>query len=206
MIKNIIFDFGGVIVTIDQPQAVRRFKEIGLKNAEECLDSYTQSGIFGDLEKGLISAEEFREKLSIMVGRELTLEECKYGWLGYCGELPERNLQALLRLREEGYRTILLSNTNPFMMSWADSNEFDGQGHPLAFYFDAMYRSYEVNMMKPDETFFKHVLHEERILPQETLFVDDGLLNVTSASKTGMSIFCPENGKDWTEEIYCYLS
>jgi FMN phosphatase YigB (HAD superfamily) len=37
MIKNIIFDFGGVIVTIDQQQAVRRFEEIGLKNAAECL-------------------------------------------------------------------------------------------------------------------------------------------------------------------------
>ena len=62
MIKNIIFDFGGVIVTIDQQQAVRRFEEIGLKNAAECLDSYTQSGIFGDLEEGKITAEEFYTK------------------------------------------------------------------------------------------------------------------------------------------------
>lgn len=51
MIKNLIFDFGGVVITIDQPQAVRRFKEIGLLNAEQQLDPYTQSGIFGDLEE-----------------------------------------------------------------------------------------------------------------------------------------------------------
>ena len=55
MIKNLIFDFGGVVITIDQPQAVRRFKEIGLLNAEQQLDPYTQSGIFGDLERGVIS-------------------------------------------------------------------------------------------------------------------------------------------------------
>lgn len=51
-IKNIMFDLGGVIMTIDQPSAVKRFKEIGLEDAERRLDPYTQSGIFGDLEEG----------------------------------------------------------------------------------------------------------------------------------------------------------
>ena len=44
MIRNILFDLGGVIMTIDQPQAVRRFKEIGLSDAETRLDPYTQKG------------------------------------------------------------------------------------------------------------------------------------------------------------------
>ena len=48
-IKNIMFDLGGVIMTIDQPSAVKRFKEIGLEDADRRLDPYTQSGIFGDL-------------------------------------------------------------------------------------------------------------------------------------------------------------
>ena len=56
MIKNILFDLGGVIITLDQSQAVRHFKEIGLKDAEQRLDPYTQSGIFGDVEKGTIDA------------------------------------------------------------------------------------------------------------------------------------------------------
>ena len=53
-VKNIMFDLGGVIMTIDQPSAVRRFKEIGLKDAEKRLDPYTQSGIFGGLEEGSV--------------------------------------------------------------------------------------------------------------------------------------------------------
>ena len=63
-IKNIIFDFGGVLITIDQPQAVKRFQQIGLTDADKRLDSYTQSGIFGELESGKINAEQFRQKLS----------------------------------------------------------------------------------------------------------------------------------------------
>lgn len=205
MIKNIIFDFGGVIITLDQPQAVRRFKELGLKDAEKHLDPYTQKGIFGDLELGKISADEFQEELSKLIGRQVSFEECRHAWVGYCGELPQRNLEALLRLRKESYRVIMLSNTNPFMMSWAESSDFDGKGNGVSHYFDATYKSYQVKMMKPDTNFFHHVLMNERIFAENTLFVDDGPRNVAVASQMGIHTFCPQNGADWTSDIYKYL-
>ena len=149
MIKNILFDLGGVIMTIDQPQAVRRFKEIGLSDAETRLDPYTQKGIFGELEEGKIGAETFRLELSKMIGREVTHDECLYAWRGYCKEVPPRNLKALRQLRSEGYRLILLSNTNPYMMEWAMSSSFDGMGNSIDSYFDMSFRSYECGMMKP---------------------------------------------------------
>lgn len=206
MIRNIIFDLGGVVITIDQPQAIRRFEEIGLKDAAKWLDPYTQQGIFGELEAGRIDAEEFRLKLSEVVGRELTHDECLYGWQGYAGDVPMRNLKALLRLRRQGYRVILLSNTNPYMMEWARSSDFSGDGHPLDYYFDRMYLSYEMKIMKPAPEIFSRMLMSEQILPEEALFVDDGPRNVAAASQLGISTFCPENGKDWTEEIYNYVS
>ena len=204
-IKNIIFDFGGVIITLDQPQAIRRFKEIGLCDAEKHLDAYTQSGIFGDLELGKISAETFRQELSKLVGKELSHDDCRYAWLGYKGDLPQRNLDVLRKLRSEGYRIILLSNTNPYMMSWANSPEFDGQGHAISDYVDAAYLSYELGVMKPDTQFFHHVLMAEHIAPSETLFVDDGPRNVAVASQMGINTYCPENGIDWTKTFYQYL-
>ena len=205
MIKNIIFDFGGVVITIDQPEALRRFKALGLLDAEEILDPYTQGGFFGDLEEGKITAEDFRRKLSGLCGRELTFEECRHAWLGYRGDLPRRNLEALRRLRREGHRLILLSNTNPFMMSWAESTAFDGEGHSVHDYFDATYMSFKLGVMKPDEQFFRKVLMSERVLPGECLFLDDGPRNVATASQMGIRTFLTENGADWTHEIYDYL-
>lgn len=205
MIKTIAFDLGGVILTIDQKEAVRRFRDLGLKDAESQLDPYTQSGIFGDLEAGAISAGDFRRELSRMIGRDLTLDECRYAWLGYAKELPQEGLRTLLRLREEGYRLLLLSNTNPFMMSWAESSAFDGHGHPLSYYFDATYKSYEMKRMKPDPAFFRDVLAREKLVPGEMLFVDDGPRNTAVASQLGMRTFCPENGSDWTKKIEDYL-
>ncbi len=206
MIKNIIFDLGGVIITLDQPQAIRRFKALGLADAEQRLNAYTQSGIFGDLERGHITADTFQTELGKLVGHDVTYEQCRHAWLGYCRELPQRNLDALVRLRREGHRLILLSNTNPFMMSWVFSREFDGRGHSLEHYMDACYCSYKMGVMKPDPQFFQRVLEAENIAPSDTLFVDDGPRNVAVASQMGIFTFCPENGVDWTQTIYKHIN
>lgn len=205
MIKTIAFDLGGVVITIDQPQAVRRFKEIGLADAEQRLDPYVQTGIFGDLEHGLISPEDFRIELSKLIGHEVTVEECTYAWQGYAKEVPQRNLEALTRLRREGYRVVLLSNTNHYMMKWAMSPAFDGQGHPLSDYVDACYLSFQLQLMKPHEDIFRFLLEKEGVQPDELLFVDDGPRNIAAAQQLGIRTFCPENGADWTGEIYNYL-
>jgi len=205
MIRNIIFDLGGVILTLDQPQAVRRFEALGLKDAEQRLDPYTQQGIFGDLEEGKIDAEAFRLELSKLIGREVSFDECCYAWQGYAKELPQRNLDALKKLRSEGYRLILLSNTNPYMMEWVESNQFDGQGNPVSYYFDRCYLSYQMKLMKPSEQIFREVLRQEKTFASECLFIDDGARNVATASQLGMRTMMPENGADWTMKIYDYL-
>lgn len=205
MIHNIIFDLGGVVITLDQSQSVHRFEALGVKDAEQRLNAYTQEGIFGDLEGGKIDAETFRQELSKLMGREATHEECAYAWQGYAKEVPARNLDALMRLRQEGYRLILLSNTNPYMMEWVNSSAFDGRGHSIDYYFDAMYLSYQMKLMKPSEEIFRRVLMSEQIAPSECLFIDDGPRIVAAASQIGIRTFCPENGADWTQEIYDYL-
>lgn len=205
VIKNIVFDLGGVIMTLDPAEALRRFKALGLSDAERYLDAYTQSGIFGNLEEGKITAEDFRSKLSSLTGHELTFDECKHAWLGYRKDVPQRNLDLLKELRAKGYRLILLSNTNPFMMDWTLSSEFDGKGSSLNDYFDALYLSYRLGIMKPAPDFFRQVLDNENILPEETLFVDDGPRNVEAAGKLGFMTMCPDNGSDWTGELRSLL-
>jgi putative hydrolase of the HAD superfamily len=205
MIQTLIFDLGGVVITLDQSQAVRRFEALGLKDASEQLNAYTQDGIFGDLEGGKIDAETFRRELSLLTGRDVTHQECAHAWQGYAKDVPQRNLDALKRLRKEGYRLLLLSNTNPYMMEWVDSTAFDGQGHSIRHYFDAIYLSYEMKLMKPDGTFFRRVLMAEQVPPSSCLFLDDGPRNVASASQIGINTLCPKNGEDWTKELFAML-
>lgn len=204
-IKKIAFDFGGVIIRQNQQQAVERFKQIGLLDAEERLGAYTQQGIFGQLEEGKITAEDFRWQLSLLIGRAVTIEDCSYAWRGYCDGLPQRNLEALQRLRREGYGLSILSNTNPFMMGWALSQNFDGNGHSLADYVDALYLSYQMKVMKPSAEIFHRVLEAESVRPEELLFVDDSSHNISAAQELGIATFQPVNGEDWTEELFQLL-
>ena len=204
-IKRIAFDFGGVIIRQNQQQAVERFKQIGLLDAEERLGAYTQQGFFGELEEGKITAEDFRWQLSLLIGRAVTIEDCSYAWRGYCDGLPQRNLEALQRLRREGYGLSILSNTNPFMMGWALSQDFDGNGHSLADYVDALYLSYQMKVMKPSAEIFRRVLEAEGVRPEELLFVDDSSHNISAAQELGIATFQPVNGEDWTEELFQLL-
>ncbi|MBQ8064394.1 MAG: HAD family phosphatase [Prevotella sp.] len=204
-IKTVLFDLGGVIINLDPQQAVDRFKALGLQDAQERLNSYTQSGIFGDFECGKLTTEEFRCELGKLVGHEVTTDECNYAWQGYAKEVPLRNLEALERLRRAGFRVVLLSNTNPCMMEWVGSDQFDGRGHAVYHYFDACYLSYQMKLMKPSEAIFREVLRREKTFASEVLFVDDGPRNVMVASQLGMQTLCPENGEDWTEKLFLLL-
>lgn len=204
MIRNIAFDLGGVVLALSYEQAVRRFEEIGLQDARKQLDAFEQKGIFGDLESGRINEEDFRRELSVMVGRPLTMDECYYAWHGYVDYVPQRNLEAILRLRAEGYRVCLLSNTNPFMMQWAEK-DFDGKGHPISYFFDAMYLSFECKVMKPKREIFEMMLRGQQATAEETLFVDDGPRNVETAAAMGMHTLCPQNNEDWIPALEALL-
>lgn len=212
MICNLIFDMGGVIFSLGYEQAIRRFEEIGVANARHLLDPCVQTGLFGDLEGGRISCGTFREELSRLTGRELTSEQCAYAWKGYILDVPQRNLDKLLELRRRGYRTVLLSNTNPFITEWAHSPEFSRTetcpegGRPMDDFFDRLYFSCDLRMMKPSEEIFSHVLEAEGFRPEETLFIDDGERNVAAAACLGIRTFCPHDNSDWTVPIESFLT
>lgn len=201
LIRNIAFDLGGVVIALSYEQAVKRFEEIGLSDARKHLDAFCQQGIFGDLEKGVITPEEFRTEISRLVGRELSHDECRYAWHGYVEAVPQRNLQMLLRLRQLGYKVCLLSNTNPYMMQWAMSNEFDGNGHSIEYYFDHLYLSYQCKQMKPSPEIFRMMLEGQQSTPEETLFIDDGQKNIEAAKALGIQTLFPKNNEDWTKPL-----
>ncbi len=200
-ITNVVFDFGGVVAPADLAVVIDRFKALGFKNVEEYLNLVCQQGFFGDFESGLIDEEEFRSRVSKEIGREVTMDECRYAYMGFFSTVPERNLDLFKRLRAEGYRLSLLSNTNPFIMEWSLSKAFDGHGHSLDEYLDSLYVSYKMKVMKPDERIFRMMLEAERVAPHRVLFIDDGPKNVEAARKLGINAIQAVNGEDWTGAV-----
>lgn len=205
MIKTVAFDLGGVIITIDNEEPERRLRALGIHDADRLLDPYVQKGIFGDLESGLIDEEQFRLKLSEHAGRELSREQCQWAWLGYVADVPTARLHAVEAVRAMGYRVVLASNTNSMMQAWAETPDFSADGKPIGHYFDTLYRSYEMRQMKPGEGFFRYMLSNEQIQPEEMLFIDDSARNCASASQLGIYTVCPQNGTDWSPQVMAAL-
>jgi putative hydrolase of the HAD superfamily len=204
-IKNIVFDFGGVIIDIDRQQAVKAFTRIGVPDADEQLDAYHQQGIFLQAEDGTLDAEAFRHALEGLCGRSFTYEEVESGWLGFMTRLEPYKLQYLLELRRRGYRVFILSNTNPYIMNWARSSRFTPEGKGLQEYVDKIYASYEMHTVKPGRTIFERMMADGGIRPEESVFVDDGTANAAMGRELGFRVLQPLNGEDWRAKLEVLL-
>jgi len=193
-IKNIVFDLGGVIVDIDRPAAIKKFKEIGIANIEEYLDPYRQKGIFHKIEDGSISREDFYEEIFKLTGKRIDTKEIDQGWFDFLLPVELSKLDFILELRKR-YKVLLLSNTNSIVMSWARSENFSPARKPLDFYFDEMYLSYELKCMKPELAIFHKMIDLSGINPAETLFIDDSKANIDAGNSLGFKTFWfkPEN-------------
>lgn len=200
MIKDIVFDFGGVLTTIDTGRALQKFRELGVENPGEYINSYCQKGPFYQLENGDITAEEFCTALGKLCDREITFEQAKDAWLGFLVEIHTHLLEYLQTLRGE-YRLSVLSNTNPFIQSWALTSEFTPNGKSLADYFDMLFFSYRMNCSKPSAEIYRKMLADGNMKAEETLFVDDSKKNIEAAANEGIETLLVTNGEDWRTSL-----
>lgn len=205
MIKTIVFDFGGVIAPLSRKNAVDAFVRIGLTDAEERLDQCHQTGIFQDLEEGRLNEAEFHAQLESLCGKALTHEEVQAAWMGFFLKVDTALLRYIENLRMRGYRLVVLSNTNPYVMRWACSSQLSEDGKGLPEYVDRMYLSFQMGYTKPAPQIFELLLEEESVSPAEMLFVDDGKANTDMANDFGICTLNPENGADWRQALEALL-
>ncbi len=197
MIRNLIFDMGGVVLpmrSIEEP--IRRFSQIGLgmEEARHIFGLHGQKGIFFDIESGALGADEFLRAYYELTGFRATFADIEWAWRGFVSEPPQERLEWLLQLRREGFNVVMLSNTNPFLMHYCESTEFTPEGHPMSFYFHRIFRSYLLGACKPDPHIFQRMMEQGGYKADECLFLDDALNNVLAARNLGMyALHVPDN-------------
>ncbi|MBP6065654.1 HAD family phosphatase [Bacteroides sp.] len=196
-IKNLLIDFGGVLIDLDRPRCIENFKKLGLLDAEEMLDVYHQQGVFLEQEKGLITASEFRNAIRDKVGPMATDRQIDAVWNSFLVGIPSFKLDLLLKLREK-YVVYLLSNTNEIHWKWSCKNAFRHKGFHVEDYFEKIYLSYEMKMAKPDAEIFQAVIEDAGIDPKQTFFIDDSEANCETARSLGILSYTPKAGEDWS--------
>lgn len=195
---------GGVIFRQDSEEAFRRFREAGL-DPEKYMGAFGQKEFFLDVENGKIDADTFCRKMAEASGREhVSWEEAQHCWLGFLRDVPVERLHYLLELKKH-YHVCLLSNTNPFMMSFTRSSKFSSDGKPISFYFDTLFCSYEMKAYKPDSEIFIKVLDTDKMIADETLFLDDSMKNIVAAQRLGLQTLYVKTNEDWRDRLTLVL-
>lgn len=195
MIKNLLLDMGGVILDVSYQRVIETFKSYGIENFDKVYTQAKQVEIIDLFEEGKCSAEEFRDGVRKLVGKELSDEQIDKAWFSMILEIP-RDVIQLLGVLKLKYRLFLFSNTNVLHIEYL-KKEFERQ---LGFdlfncVFDRAFFSNEIHHRKPHPESFKYVLEQAGIEAEETLFIDDSKQHLEGASKVGLNTYWLTNGE-----------
>lgn len=204
--KNLIFDLGGVIIDIKREAAVSALENLGIMEADKLLGEYEQKGIFLMLEEGRVSDSEMYDSLLALVRPGTTCTDIKSAFEDFLVGIPVERLRRIDELRRAGYKTYVLSNTNPIFYNDWIAKAFRQDGKSINDYFDGIVVSFQELMCKPNPDIFRNLLNRYRLNPEETLFLDDSEANCSSAGVLGIHTVCiadqgPESFESVTESL-----
>lgn len=185
--RALIVDYGGVLTTsiaasfaafcVESGVDPERFTSI----VAEAYGSEGGDGMIARVERGVLPPREFDRWLA----RALSDGSEPFRAAGLRGRLfagvraEPRMRRAVREIRRSGRKTALISNT------WGPPPAF--RRDQLARLFDAVIRSDEVGLRKPDPEIYLVAAQRLDVIPQACVFVDDMLANVEGARAVGMA-------------------
>ncbi len=179
MIKNLIFDFGKVLVDYDFeaffvrhiPDDDRRRAFGRLLNTAEMVAAFDRELIPVDqIIGGLIASNPQFE-------RELTIFRDRYADI-ITGEVPGMR-QLLTRLKAQGYRLYGLTN-------WCSKVHDTIARYPIFGLLDGRVISSEEHLIKPEPEIYRCLLDRYGLKAQECVFTDDRAENVEAGRREGI--------------------
>ncbi|MBS1681684.1 MAG: HAD family phosphatase [Bacteroidetes bacterium] len=185
-IKNIIFDLGGVLLGLDVNRTYSAFSSLSGISESEIASKFSNEPLFFEYEKGSLSDDRFRDGVRALLRLTLTDSQIDQAWNAMLLTI-EKEKFALLKQLKNSHQTFLLSNTNAIHLKAVNEVVFKTDAEPnLNSYFHRSYYSHLIHLRKPDKEIFEHVLNENKLVANQTLFLDDTEANVTAAAQLGI--------------------
>lgn len=211
MIKNIIFDLGGVLLDIDLIHCMKQVQALGvdfdsLSKQTAPVDpvSNQKMAVMGEgivatgathlYQIGEISTKDFITGIQRLCRQGTTYQQVLDAWNTCCIDIPQYRLDKILQLRQQGYSTYMLSNTND--AHWQDIvKRCFGSLEDVNKYFDHVFLSQEMHLAKPNDDIYIEVLNTIGTKASECLFIDDSTQNIQAAAALGFNTIHAEVSK-----------
>ena len=182
MTKNIIFDFGNVVIKWDTHHILESYNisEEDLKILEKVI---FQSEEWLKLDEGIIVLEDAEKIFESRLPDNLKsiAKEVLKSWFEKI-EFNEKKCNLIKDLKRREYKVYGLSNTSIQFYNYIKSLDI-GQ------YFDGFLISAVEKMMKPNENIYYRLFEKFSLNPEECFFIDDTNENIVASEKCGMKGF-----------------
>lgn len=183
MVKNIIFDMGGVLIDFDPHKTLR--KEFSEEDAREAERVLFESGLWNNIDLGTMRfpdiAEEACKHLPARMHAPLRAVLLRW-WDVEMPPLPYME-DFVREVKAAGYKTYLCSNTSDEIYDYFDAI-------PALGLMDGILASCDYGVTKPDARLFEALYARFDLRPEECFFIDDMPRNIEGAAKTGMIGHC----------------
>lgn len=187
-INNIIFDFGGVIIDIDEKLTVNEFARLGVDDISKASSSEFIE-IVKKFEKGIFTPEVFRNKLRDFLDISATDQEIDDAWNALLFDIPAERIEVIEKVKKN-YNIFLLSNSNEIHYDlYVRDLQLRFGYNEFAELFHQAYFSFDLHLSKPESEIYEFVMYQEGIKPEETLFIDDKPENIEAAKKLGFQTY-----------------
>ena len=198
-IKNVIFDFGQVLVRFEPSYMVGVY--VTDKDDKALLEEVVFDRLYWDrLDKGTISNEETISLIKERIPENLwdVAEKIYYNWVYNIPEIDGMSDLLDHLKNRHGVRLFLLSNISNYFASHA--NEI-----PILKKLDGLVMSAPIGIVKPSYEIFDHICKKYDISPSEAIFVDDRTDNIEGAKAYGINGYVfdgnAEKLKEYLDEI-----
>lgn len=179
MIKNIVFDMGGVLIRFQ----TQKYADLYSSTPEEkkiLLRELLYSVEWIRMDRGELTPQQVTDSVCTRVPAHMAQKVAAL-MSGWYRDIPpiEGMVELIRQLREKGYGIYLLSNVGKSFYDFRGSIE-------ALRYFDGEFISCEHLLLKPEREIYQKFFEVFDLTPEECLFIDDNPANIEGAMRCGM--------------------
>jgi putative hydrolase of the HAD superfamily len=177
-IRNVIFDFGGVLVRWQPREIIESFYQ------DEGLRRLVQERVFEhadwvDWDRGTLSDDAAVERFAARMQRPVGEMRRLMDHVRQSLDALDESHELVRSLSTRGVPLYALSNMSRSTFAHLKAR------HTVFEYFRGIVISAEIQLVKPDPRIFEHISRQFGLDPAETVFIDDHLPNVETARALG---------------------
>ena len=190
MIKNIVFDFGNVLVRFSPDYITEPYAES--EEDRRLISETAFDRLYWDrLDAGTITDEEVVRLACERLPARLH-GACRDAYYNWVHRLPriEGMWELVERLRREsGVRLFLLSNIGEYFVNFLSE-------YPVLENMEKCIFSAVIGKTKPNREIFEYLLRSSGIIAEETLFIDDSEKNIRGAESLNIKGYLFDGDSD----------